>query len=252
MARWCLVTLVVLAIACGDAPTDPTEPRVNPAGPRPPTPIGTFLDQRLQRCPTAAEVATNEIVLSIGTVASSRPLVCRASEGSVDLTYYQRLYMEALLLMKQLKFNAPLPWTHKTLYDWFRDLGVRVHLEMAEGLSSCCSQGPTMMLMMGTSTAEPPIDVDQVIISLALLVHEARHLEVGAHPCNQRWDNRVDDLGSWGTQVKFYEWLALHSDPAQIPVEYRNVFLHRACTFRYHLFCRQPEGTCVGWPPTGP
>jgi hypothetical protein len=29
------------------------------------------------------------------------------------------------------------------------------------------------------------------------------------------------------------------------------VFLHRACSFRYHLFCQEPEGTCVAWPPAG-
>lgn len=250
LTSWVLVVLVVAACACaGDAPTRPDEPRLNPAGPQPPTPQGTFLDQRLARCPTPAEVAKNDIVFSLGAVASSRPLVCRASEGSVDLTYYQRVYTEALLLMKELRFTAPLPWTNKSLHEWFRDLGVRVHLEMVEGFSSCCSPGPVMELKMGTSTDEPPITVDRVIMALALLVHEARHLEVGQHPCERRWDNRVDHLGSWGTQVRFYEWVALHSDPAQIPVEYRNVFLHRACTFRYHLFCQEPEGTCVGWPP---
>lgn len=216
-------------------------------------PVGTSLDVRMQRCPTAAEVAANDILLMLGSVAAARPLVCRASEGSVDLTYHQQLYMQALLLMKELRFDAPLPWTSKPLYDWFRDLGVGVHVDMVEGFSTCCSPGPTINVRLGTSTSEPPIDADGVIIALALLIHEARHLEVGAHSCSGgRWDNRVNDLGSWGTQVRFYEWLALHADPAQIPVEFRNVYLHRACSFRYSLFCQEPEGTCVGWPPASP
>lgn len=202
----------------------------------------------MQRCPTAAEVATNDITLALGSVAAARPLVCRASEGSVDLTYHQRLFLQALILMKELRFDAPLPWTSKSLYDWFRDLGVGIHLEMADGNSTCCSPGPFINANVGTSTDEPPIDVDQVIVALALLVHEARHLEAGGHPCSRTLDNRVSDLGSWGVQVHFYEWLALHADPAQIPVEFRDTFLHRACTFRHHLFCQEPAGTCVGWP----
>jgi hypothetical protein len=240
--------IAFLAIACsGDVPTGPA-PKLNPAGPRPSTPVGTALDVRMQRCPTAAEVATNDIVLSLGAVAASRPLVCRASEGSVDITYQQRLFLQALILMKELRFDAPLPWTTKPLYEWFRDLGVGIHLEMAEGNSTCCSPGPFINAKVGTSTEEPAIDVDRVIIVMALLVHEARHLEAGGHPCQRSWDNRVADLGSWGVQVHFYEWLALHADPAQIPTEFRDLFLHRACTFRYHLFCQEPPDTCVGWP----
>lgn len=214
-------------------------------------PVGTVLDVRVQRCPTAAEVATvKEIRFTLGPVAAARPLVCRASEGSADLTYHKLRYVQALILMKELRFDEPLPWTPKPLYDWFRDPGVGIYLEMEEGLSSCCRAGPDVDLKMGTSTSEPPIDADTVIIAMALLIHEARHLEVGQHPCNQRrWDNRVDDLGSWGTQVRFYEWLALHADHAQMPAEFREVYLHRACTFRYHLFCQEPAGTCVGWPP---
>lgn len=173
--------------------------------------------------------------------------MCRASEGSADLTYHHLQFVHALILMKELRFDAPLPWTPNTLYGWFRDLGAGAYVEMEDGLSTCCSAGSREIhFRVGSSTAEPPLDGDAVFIAIAGLIHEARHIEVGQHPCSERrWDNRVDDLGSWGTQVRFYEFVAKHSDPAVVPIEYRPYFLHRACEFRGILFCREPSGTCV-------
>jgi hypothetical protein len=197
-------------------------------------------------CPSAAELATvSDVRVELIGVAASRPLVCRASEGSADMTYQMRRVRQALILMKELRFDAPLPWTDdRTLWDWFRGLGVGMNVVMDDSNASCCGADRMMHLSLGSTTAEPVLVGVDVLGLIAGLIHEARHIEVGPHPCQGIHDNRISDLGAFGCQSLYDQFMARHSDPAQVPVEYRPYFLWRECALRSSAFCQEPERPC--------
>jgi hypothetical protein len=240
-ARIVPVTIVVaLLCACGDG-------LLKPSGSDStgflPMPGPNFLDDRLAGCPTAAELATvsdNKMIFDTTTLTG--PLVCREAEGSADLTYPRLRVYWSLILMKELKFDAPLPWTSKPLYDWYRDAinGVRVIAE--SGTSNCC--GPDRVaIMYVNATGSLPLKWPTLQQFIGLLAHEVRHAEVGGHPCGQ-FDNRVSDMGAGGVQNLFFTWIGAHSNPAVIPVEYRPIALHDACIHRGNSFCLEPHQTC--------
>ena len=76
-----------------------------------------------------------------------------------------------------------------------------------------------------------------------MLIHEARHIEVGQHPCEGSHDNLISDLGAAGCQNLFKQFLVRHSDPAQVPPEYRPTLLWEACIHR-EGFCQEPPRPC--------
>ena len=79
------------------------------------------MDEALADCPTAAEIAEvdSKINLSFEADPTAGRLVCTMAAGSADLTREQKNAYNAILIMKDLKFDAPLPWTDQPLYDWF-------------------------------------------------------------------------------------------------------------------------------------
>lgn len=238
--------LVVVALLHGcdsKVPPGPSPPG-SMAGPAVARPSGTFLDERIAACPTAAEVASvRDVRLGLDAVAAARPLVCRAADGSADLTYHARNVVQALILMKELEFDAPLPWTPATLWAWFRELGVGINIFMDDRNSACCGPDRMIRYSVPTRTEEPPrLGVD-ALSTISLLIHEARHIEVGRHPCQDRYDNLVSDLGAFGVQYYFLDFLARHSNPAQVPAAYRDYHLYRACALRGSVFCRE-SGAC--------
>jgi len=239
--------LALTLLGCGNdltAPAETTLP-ISSAGPPPAKPVDTFLDARVAVCPTAAELATvSDVRVVLIRDAASRPLVCRASEGSADMTYHMRRVRQALILMKELRFDTPLPWTgDRTLWDWFRGLGVGMNVIMDDSDNSCCGADRMIRLSVGGATAEPALLGYDVLAMIAGFVHEARHIEAGAHPCQGRYDNLISDLGAAGCQNLYSQFMARHSDPAQVPLEYRPRFLWSACVHR-ETFCQEPPRPC--------
>lgn len=250
--RWS-TTGLLLALAlcgCGDGPLTPAPigpgPPGSSAGPAPAKPVNTFLDARVAVCPTAAELATvSDVRLELIGVAASRPVVCRASEGSADMTYHQRKLRQALILMKELRFDAPLPWTNdRTLWDWFRGLGVGMNVVMDDTNATCCGGDRMIHLTVGSTTAEPALAGIEMLHLIGFLIHEARHIQVGHHPCQRIFDNRISDLGAYGSENVYIQFLARHSDPTQVPLEYRPYFLWVACSHRGARFCQEPQRPC--------
>ena len=89
-----------------------------------------FLDTRLAGCPTAAEIASvSQVNLTFEQTALAGPLVCRASEGSADLTGFQKTAYFGLILMRELRFERNLPWTSSSLYEWFLSTNVDLTAE---------------------------------------------------------------------------------------------------------------------------
>jgi hypothetical protein len=241
MRRAAAALLVVVALwGCGDGLAEPSG---FDAGP-PPLPTGTnFLDERLAGCPTLAElasVADHKMIFDDTTAVG--PLLCHATEGSADLTYARKRVMWALILMKELRFDAPLPWTSKPLYDWYRDTINGVRIIGGEGTSRLGLDRMAIIFVRTSSTEALKWPSLQQFIGL--LLHEVRHVDVGAHPCQGQWDNRVSDMGATGVQNLFFTWIGEHAEPAVIPVEYRPYANHTACTHRGSAFCMEPRQDC--------
>ena len=240
MRRAIGVVIVVMLSGCGDGLLQPSGSN---AGPPPLPSVPTFLDLRLAGCPTVEElasVADHKMIFDPST--SAGPLLCRESERSRDLTYSQKRVFWSLILMKELRFDAPLPWTDKPLYDWYRDTINGVRINATEGTSHYSSSDRTVIMHVN---AESSVSLRWSSIQqfIGLLVHEVRHAEAGGHLCGTL-DNRVSDLGAYGAQNLFFTWIAEHSDPAVIPVEYRPYAAYAACVQRGTAFCMEPHQVC--------
>ena len=235
------LTFVVLC-GCGDGLLSP---KGSDAGPFEPLPDHeTFLDVRIGGCPTAAEIASvSDIRVYWDAAATSAPLVCTAAEGSADLSRIQKRIYFALILMKELRFDAPLPWTDKTIYEWFRETASGVRYTAGDGNSNCCG-GDRILNIFYSATDQRPVDWPLVMSSIGLLLHEARHIQSGPHLCQGKWDNLVTELNGYGVSYYFYLLIGEHADPKVIPIEYRPNALFVACRQRGSQFCMEPRQSC--------
>jgi len=260
-----------------------------------PTPTPESVDQFLSRCLTADEVASVDADLSISfenygyssgiTFPTPAPgdsiprgpfgtLVCMEEAGYVDLDIAQLRTYQAILAMRQLEFDEPLPWTDKTLYEWFVSAvdGIRVRDDIE--FSSCCSPQNVINI---TTLEQPAFQTDRWIDPereasrpfmhpwidprigqgmqslVATLVGAARYNEVGTYTCPDFKDMTVDELGVWGVEYYFFLWLAGHSDleyltaGASQPNYYQGRARVAADAIRSQRFCAEPPGTPVGY-----
>jgi hypothetical protein len=236
-----VLALVCLLGGCGDGLLQPSGADAGP----PPLPSAvTSLDQRLATCPAAAELASiaDSNVIFDNTV-SSLPLVCREADGSKDLTYPQLRVSWALIILKELRFDTPVPWTSKPLYDWVRETVNSVRIIVGSGNSNYQQAGNGVIMYVNASSTEA-LTWPTIQQFLGLLMHEVRHAESGGHLCGGQWDNRVSDMGAFGVHNTFFTWIGEHSDPAVIPVEYRPYAKFIACRQRGTAFCMEPHQTC--------
>ncbi len=225
----------VFALACGGAPSSPS----NATPPPPPLPANAgALEQVLQICPTSAEIASLEpIRIEFDTAIRSGALVCRAADGSVDMTASQRYAYRGMLFLKNTRFNAPLPWTSGDAWQWFVGLDPRVYFfSAATGSSNCsnCQRGTAELNINLGGT--PNLTWPNVVTLAGGLVHEARHIEVGNHRCGVN-DFRADDLEAFGVHYYYRVWVSQHTDPATFPPEYRPYMDWSSCAMRNSAFC---------------
>jgi hypothetical protein len=158
-------------------------------------------------------------------------LVCHAADGSADLTRLQERAFQALMLMKQITFDAPLPWTEQTLWAWFVSevRGIRFR-----GQLSFCCEG-TRVIVLGV---KPAYD-DGFPTLIEGLVHEARHADSRhPHSCGAGADLTISELGAYGVQYFLNVWMGEHSGDALTPAE-RRYSLNRAEWMRAFSFCQQ-------------
>ncbi len=277
--RFFAFVFLLLGAACGNAatatptkfavvvstrtpvPTAPITPaRANPptatSTPRPaftPTSSAATVDQLLARCPTAPEVAAidRELKLSFEADLTAPALVCAKSKGSADLTLMQRRVYQTLQVMKQLRFSKPLPWTSKSLYEWFTGVidGIRFRSDIDN--SYCCSPSSTINIKVAPNMHYTLTDrwVDPKLKGglmdlVGLLVHEARHRPVEggrAHSCGSN-DKTIAELGAWGVQYYLDVWLAEYADPDFLGESlYRETAKDHAEDLRQTRFCDEPK-----------
>jgi hypothetical protein len=230
--------------------------------------VAETIDHVLARCPTAAEIEWVGDRLPDGLQFEFDPtageLVCRASEGSADLTRFQERAYQAVLIMRRLEFDAPLPWTADDLSSWFTSsiTGVRFRSDIPG--SFCCDPGRVINIKSGSFppdtflaylrtlgwgdySVQYSFGVPSVGFGLDDLVylyaHEARHVQL-PHNCAGGKDTNPEYMGAWGVQMNLQLWIADHSDPLfmapgdpTLPRSfYRDSARHRAQTLGFR-FC---------------
>ncbi len=176
-----------------------------------PVPGTPTVDDLISTCPSAQEISdfNADLTITFDSDPTAGTLVCRAADGSADLTRLQERAYQALRLMRKIPFDTPLPWTSKSLYDWFVDAIQGIRFTNGSG-SFCCN--PQGVINIGTNNlAALQYSTSGWLASLMVLfVHEARHNEGLAHTCGSG-DQTLAELGSWGVQYYLFEWMAFHT-----------------------------------------
>jgi hypothetical protein len=187
-------------------------------------------------------------------------LACSAANGSADLTPLQKHAYQAILIMHYLTFDAPLPWTDKSLFDWFSGNIHEIHFSLDFVASGCCWPPGVMeiqivkdgaLVQLDRWAVYPPGAILYIASGLkdvtALLIHEARHNEGFIHTCPGGGNDRtIAEMGSWGVVYYFYQWLAQHSDraflraPGDDPDLYRRIALRDMNGIQRSEFCEEP------------
>jgi hypothetical protein len=105
-----------------------------------------------------------------------------------------------MTVARRLSFDAALPWTPKSLYQWMVSAirGIRFRGDI--DVSFCCDPAGTINVQTRNLAATQfPSDFRWVATLLVLIVHEARHNEGFPHTCGAN-DNTISELGAWGVQ----------------------------------------------------
>jgi hypothetical protein len=182
------------------------------------------VDRFLATCPTAAQVAAidRDLRLDFEVDPTARePLACRSSEGSRNLSRFKRRIYNTLLLMQQINFDRPLPWTSAPLYQWLTSAirGIRLRNDIANPF--CCNPARVINLKIGTTEAIPSERWVDPALGAALgvhwlmpvIVHEARHADGYPHTCGSN-DRSLEEMGGWAVHYYLTRWLAEHTDQA--------------------------------------
>jgi hypothetical protein len=187
-----------------------------------PTPVIENVQEIIDRCPTAAEVAgiDADLKLTFEYDPTASTLICHSADGSADLSPLQLRTYQVLLVMKSLQFSKPLPWTDYPIYTWFISAVDGVNFGDFEN-NSCCNPTGIMNLRSNNSMA---ITTDRWMREdwygagiqglMTLMIHEARHSGGILHSCEGGADYSINELGSWGVVYYTHVWLANYSDPA--------------------------------------
>jgi hypothetical protein len=166
--------------------------------------------------------------------------VCRDADGSVDLTGVELRTVRALLIMRELEFDAPLPWTPLSLWDWVRQETNGILFDGNATLSSCCG-GSRTPVIAGRATS---LTWDSIEGLIGVIVHETRHISFGGHTCGSL-DRTIAEMGAFGVHNLFFQWMGSHTSPELLPPEYQRQSRLRACTQANSVFCNEPERKCA-------
>lgn len=175
-------------------------------------------------CPIRAEIEELEIpVRAIGDV-SAGVLACRERDGSVDLTVVQNQVYQALLFLRRLRFDRPLPWTDMPVYDWVRSTIPSGIVIESSGLSHSCLDcpGPIHVVYTFYESLRPTV----YYLPHTLIVHEARHADGWRHTCGRgeygafTRDKSVAEMGGFGVHYLLAYWIGHYSDEAAAVREY--------------------------------
>ncbi len=257
-ASWAAVGL--LLHACSPTlPSAPTSPVTNCSGVtltagRCDEPWSTGPDPVLpeNRCPTPAEIAQiqEEVPVTVQSDATAGTLACRAEEGSADLTPAEAAMFRGLLFMRRVRFDAPLPWTTLTLYEWLRSSSPNGVVLIASGNSHACTACPGPVYIAWNPGVRA-VGAD-VLGAAWIITHEARHTNNVLHTCRlvspygNTSDRTIAELGAMGVDYYLRQWIAIHSDEHPDTREYAR---RQAASLRRSFCCECPQTAVAGIAP---
>jgi uncharacterized protein (TIGR03437 family) len=174
------------------------------------------VDDISSACPSAAEIAAfnAQIDVRFESDPSAGTLVCKASEGSADLTRLQERAYQALRLMQVIPFEKPLPWTSRSLYDWFVHAvrGIRLRSDISNA-AFCCDPKDVINVQSGDIGQGQYLTGAQLATLMSVFAHEARHNEGFPHTCSAAYsrDQTLEEMGARAIDYYLFEWMAFHS-----------------------------------------
>jgi len=227
-------------------------------------PTDATLDNALARCPTAAEIAfvDERIEITFGDDPTAPELVCRAADGSADLTRLQERAYQAVLTFRRIKFDTPLPWTDRAPLAWFVRAAKGLRFEYSDFSHYSIADEEIVIRSnpdMGFYGDEHWISRDPdhlygLSSLVGLLVHEARHGDGYLHTCAYSEeaggygdDQTMEEMGAWAVNALYFKWIAEHSDleymtPIDAPSElYRERAAHTAEYLTENRICDNYE-----------
>ncbi len=99
--------------------------------------------------------------------------------------------------MRRLTFDAPLPWTSESLYNWtiHSITGIRFRSDIQ--FSMCCEPANVLGIQTGVAIAHPELPVNPILplSFIELVTHEARHNNGFGHSCGNN-DQTVSEMGA--------------------------------------------------------
>ena len=148
--------------------------------------------------------------------------------------------------MCRIEISRPLPWTTKTLYNWFRDSIRGISIEQGTGVANCNPGDRIIRIPHPDGYQVPPLTLDR--LNPEGLIHEARHAEANGfpHSCGRTKDNTIAEMGAFGIQYDFCTWMAEYSNQNE---DVRRYFAGRAWTLRASAFCRELTASPDDWDP---
>jgi hypothetical protein len=210
-------------------------------------------DQLLARCPTPEQLASidHDFRLTFDTdPTANEPLACTAAAGSRDLSPLKKHVYNSLLLIRDVRFDEPLPWTKEPLYTWLAGAIAGARFRGDITLSNCCLFDHIVNIAANGLAANDtdrwldPSTGGGLVGFVLLLVHEARHGDRRhPHTCaGATKDETLDELGAWGVQYYLTRWFAEHTDQAFFSAGTFSPsarLLKQAELLRMGSFCRQ-------------
>jgi hypothetical protein len=181
-----------------------------------------------QSCPSAASIAKTDLDFRLvfeGDPTGGRASDCPASQTGRQLTHLQARAYRSLAILRQIRFDAPLPFTPLPPYEWLKSSirGMRFRTDIPN--SSCCQPEGMINIQVGprSSLVFTPPGYPEFLSTMvmSLFVHEARHNNGKLHTCGLDKDRTLAELGAYGAQFYFERWVIDHTAPGVVPAELR-------------------------------
>jgi hypothetical protein len=203
------------------------------------------IDGLISSCPSRAEIARFNKQLKISFEHDP------SQTRRCGMTLLRERAYQALRVLRSLRFDAPLPWTRRSAWQWFTHAVRGVRFRGDIDTSWCCAPRRTLnieaqyMDALGDRT-RGWLDAhgDDSLAALVVdLVHEARHAEGPQHTCRAVDDATLAERGAWDVEISFELSLGLHStsffDAAPDRERYRDAALRDAQADMDHI-CALP------------
>jgi hypothetical protein len=206
-----------------------------------PTPVAN-IDVLLSSCPAPMELErfNTDFDIVFEPELHFPHYACQNGTGPNGNVNPQLAFYQALRVIHSLQFDTTLPWTDQTLYNWLKSTIDGAVLNETE-VSYCCD--PTNRIVIKAFLLHQddyqfwvnPQSGSGLIGFIGLLVHEARHAEIGGHTCGTD-DETLEELGAWGTQYYLYKFMAENTPKGyftdlqrQSAMSHANTALNRIC-----------------------